>query len=373
MARKLAYWLAVSVLALVLAIAVILLLEQQDEPRLEPGAVSALLLGEPAEAATRRPNDVTVMTRNVYLGADITKPVLAQTQAEFEQANADLLAEVQRTDFPARARLIAREIHRAKAHLVGLQEVALWRRSPQGVKDGTATPARVVIQDFLKILRAELRRLGASYRVARVTTEFDYEAPTALGYDARLTIRDVILARGDVRRRNARDGNYRAKTEVQTAGGEVAITRGWNSVDATVGNGARFRFVNTHLEAFGAQVRERQAKELVGRRGPMRTRLPIVLAGDLNSDRRAKAPEDRLAYRAVTRAGFVRRATSRHACCNPPELTNPRPAFDHTVDHILTKPRLPLRRSYVTGNTVRTPSGLWPSDHGGIVSVLRFR
>lgn len=372
MARKLAYWLAVTVLALVLAIAVILLLEQRDEPRIEPAAVAAILLGEPAEAAERRATDVTVMTRNVYLGADITKPVLAQTQAEFEQANADLLAEVQRTDFPARAKLLAREIHRARAHLVGLQEVALWRRSPQGVKDGTATPARVVIQDFLKLLRAELRRLGASYRVARVTTEFDYEAPTALGYDARLTIRDVILARSDVRRRNARDGNYRAKTEVQTAGGEVAITRGWNSVDATVGR-ARLRFVNTHLEAFGAQVRERQAKELVGRRGPMRTKLPIVLAGDLNSDRRAKAPEDRLAYRAVTRAGFVRRATSRHACCNPPELTNPKPAFDHTVDHILTEPRLPLRRSYVTGNTVRTPSGLWPSDHGGIVSVLRFR
>jgi hypothetical protein len=48
--------------------------------------------------------------------------------------------------------------------------------------------------------------------------------------------------------------------------------------------------------------------------------------------------------------------------------------FDHTVDHILTKPPLRTHKAYVTGNdpSERTPSGLWPSDHGGVVATLHI-
>jgi hypothetical protein len=49
--------------------------------------------------------------------------------------------------------------------------------------------------------------------------------------------------------------------------------------------------------------------------------------------------------------------------------------FDHTVDHVLSKPGLKKLKAVVTGNkrSQRTPSGLWPSDHGGVVSTLRLR
>jgi hypothetical protein len=42
---------------------------------------------------------------------------------------------------------------------------------------------------------------------------------------------------------------------------------------------------------------------------------------------------------------------------------------------VLTKPALRTHRAYVTGNdpNERTPSGLWPSDHGGVVSTLQVR
>jgi hypothetical protein len=42
---------------------------------------------------------------------------------------------------------------------------------------------------------------------------------------------------------------------------------------------------------------------------------------------------------------------------------------------VLTKPGLKKIRAYVTGDDAseRTTSGLWPSDHGGVVSQLRMR
>ena len=62
------------------------------------------------------------------------------------------------------------------------------------------------------------------------------------------------------------------------------------------------------------------------------------------------------------------------SCCYS-SLFDPALTFDHTVDHVLTKPGLKTTRAFVTGNKAseRTPSGLWPSDHGGVVSTLRLR
>jgi hypothetical protein len=42
------------------------------------------------------------------------------------------------------------------------------------------------------------------------------------------------------------------------------------------------------------------------------------------------------------------------------------------VDWVLTKPKVKLVRSFVTGLET-TPGGRHPSDHGGVVSVLRLK
>jgi hypothetical protein len=62
------------------------------------------------------------------------------------------------------------------------------------------------------------------------------------------------------------------------------------------------------------------------------------------------------------------------SCCYD-SLFDPNAVFDHTVDHVLTKPGLRTLRAFVTGDDAdeRTASGLWPSDHGGVVSRLRLR
>src|SRR5712691_1071059 len=70
---------------------------------------------------------VKVMTRNLYLGADLTPVIAATTPAEFLAAVSAVFAEVQATNFPERAKRLAVEIDKDKPLLIGLQEVAMWR------------------------------------------------------------------------------------------------------------------------------------------------------------------------------------------------------------------------------------------------------
>ena len=79
--------------------------------------------------------------------------------------------------------------------------------------------------------------------------------------------------------------------------------RGWTSVDAKVGGGRPFRFVNTHLEAFDNQPPNspsdaRAGRELVDRGGPATGSCRSMLVGDLNSDVKTEVkPGDGQAYR----------------------------------------------------------------------------
>jgi hypothetical protein len=368
-----------------------------------PLAILALVAvafpGAAAAQVKKRPK-ITVMTRNLFLGADLGPAINASTIPQAIDGAGVIWNEMQSTRFRERAAPLAREIKRSRAHLVGLQEVALWR--VQTPSDGgappispilTATPATTVEQDFLAILRRELRRAGARYKVAAVQREFDAELPvdadgsdtTGTGplavfgadFDARLTMRDVILVRrgSGVKLRRIRRGHFKTRYEPSISGIVIPVDRGWLSVEARFKR-KRFRFVNTHLEAFGdPSIREAQAKELIA--GPLDTRKQRVLVGDLNSGiarhNEPERPGDDLAFRAL--AGFGMKDNGAIQSCCYDSLFDPNAVFDHTVDHVLTKPGLRTTRAFVTGDDAgeRTASGLWPSDHGGVVSRLRLR
>jgi hypothetical protein len=90
-----------------------------------PLVLAALLAATPAAEAERGPK-LTVMTRNVYLGGNIALPIGAPSRDVFEQKTTQLWQQVQATDFPARAKLLAREIRRTKPDVIGLQEMAYY-------------------------------------------------------------------------------------------------------------------------------------------------------------------------------------------------------------------------------------------------------
>jgi endonuclease/exonuclease/phosphatase family metal-dependent hydrolase len=337
-----------------------------------------------AEAAQRKkPVDVTVMTRNIYLGGNIFGPLAAgNDRAEFERLAGVLWNEVHSTDFVGtRAALLAREIRRTKPDLVGLQEVAVWRRGPDGVKDGATTPATQVVYDWLKTFRRQLKRLGLRYAVAVKQREANIETSIDAGYDVRLTIYDVILVKKRKGLRVVRrlGDNYPTDIGVPTPVGPITSTRGWTAVDVRFKR-KRFRFVNTHLEAAADATREAQARELIRRGGPLRGKRQYIVVGDFNSD-----PQDREsdvgAFNILANFGVVdtwpRRFGPGFTCClEESGARDPNAnAFDHRSDLILAKPKLRAISGQVVGDEVRdrAANGLWPSDHAGVVLKLRLR
>jgi hypothetical protein len=97
---------------------------------------------------------VRVMTRNVYLGADLTPAIGAPDLPSFVAAVGGVLRQVTATNFPVRARGLAAEIRAVKPDLVGLQEVALWRTGPASIVPllGGPKTATTVRYDFLELL-----------------------------------------------------------------------------------------------------------------------------------------------------------------------------------------------------------------------------
>jgi endonuclease/exonuclease/phosphatase family metal-dependent hydrolase len=346
-----------------------------------------------AEAKKKGPK-LTVMTRNLFLGADLSPAIGAATLGEAIDGAGTIWNEMQSTKFPERAKPLAREIKRSKADLVGLQEVALWRtQTPSDLgappQNPNGKPATKVEQDFLAILKRELKKIHAGYKVVVVQREFDSELPVdqdhnnATGgfegadFDARLTMRDVILVRraSKVKLGKTRRGHYSTRFEPNVGGIVLPVDRGWASVEAKL-RGKTFRFVDTHLEAFGdPRIREAQAVELT--KGPLKTKRQVILVGDLNSGiarhHEPEKPGDQLAFEALANFGMHDNGAIQSCCYS--DLFDPNGVFNHTVDHVLSKPGLKKVRAFVTGHkrSERTPSGLWPSDHGGVVSTLRLR
>ncbi len=89
------------------------------------------LLALPAGAQAQANNvNVKVMTRNLYLGADLTPAIQAASSNDFVDANGQIVRDVDTNNFPTRAKGLAQEILQKKPDLVGLQEVSLWRNGP---------------------------------------------------------------------------------------------------------------------------------------------------------------------------------------------------------------------------------------------------
>jgi endonuclease/exonuclease/phosphatase family metal-dependent hydrolase len=359
---------------------------------------AALALAAPVAADAAKSEGapkVTVMTRNIFLGADLGPALGATTLCGAIDGSGVIWNEVAQTNFPERAAPLAREIATTEPDLVGLQEVALWRQQiPSDLPpEFGGTPATEVRYDFLALLMQELQALGAGYQAVAVQQEFDRELPVdADGSDAtgglcgadldgRLTMRDVILAKTGSSARPTGEtaaGHY-THLFVPVIGGVIPIpvTRGWVSTEVKMGGtSTRFRFIDTHLEAFGDDtIREAQAKELFAPGGPLDTSEQVILVGDLNSgveDPHNIHGTDQLAYLALQGFGMTDNGAVQSCCYS--DLFDPNQVFDHTVDHVLTKPGLETRNAFITGNdpAERTPSGLWPSDHGGVVSTLQL-
>jgi len=371
---------------LALLLAPLALIACADGPT-APSGDAALLRADRLPPAGAR--GLTVMTRNLYLGGDIFA-IVPPSPTLLPVRVAQLWQQILASNFPERAGAIADEIAENAPHLVGLQEVPIYRIDP--VSDaivGGTRPASVVALDFLAELQAALAARGLCYDVASVATLSDIEMPMLVATtpaprfsDIRYTDRDVILARCDVPTSDPHSGVYTARLSLTVSGVPVTVLRGWTSVLATVG-GVTYRFVNTHLEvdAF-APIQLAQARELIAiLAGETR---PVVLVGDFNSP----ADGSRTATYGVLLAegGFVDAWSEAHP--NDPGLTSGLPAdlfgppeLETRIDLVLVRYGFHASPSAgivggvhadVIGEELedRTASLRWPSDHAGVVVTL---
>jgi endonuclease/exonuclease/phosphatase family metal-dependent hydrolase len=370
--------------------------------------VAVALFAQSADAR-KGESTVKVMTRNVYLGADLSPGTRATSIPELVDGAGQILNQVDANRFQVRSKGLATEILRKKPDLVGLQEAALWRDAPcdAPIIPPSATHVRKG-GDFLALLMDQLNKTGRNYRLVVAEPEFDFQVwantdgdrstgqPFGCEIEGRLTMRDAILARrgAGVQTEDAESAHFETLLQVTPGGAKVDVTRGWTAVNAKVGDSPRFRFVNTHLEAFDNQesnrtnqgtdvgngkVRKAQAQELVAQGGPATGSKPVILLGDINSDVKTQLkPGDGAADWALLQAGFAERSTRDPlSCCLNADVLNVGGGadvsqFDHKVDHIMTNDPDHVRRGRTAVTGRRPHNGFWDSDHAGLFSALKF-
>jgi hypothetical protein len=324
-----------------------------------------------------------VLTHNLYLGADLTPTLDAQDFPSLVTAASQVYAVVQATNFPERAKALADEIAAIDPHLVGLQEVTLWRsETPSNL---SLIPNAITVEyDFLALLLDELASRGKAYAAVATVQNFDAEAPRATSsttlQDVRITDHDVILARTDLPPHvfsveNAASDNYDARVLVPLLGAQIPILRGWTSVDVRL-HGQAIQVISTHLEPVNQAIQQQQAAELLAVIDQRNTGTPTVLLGDLNS-----AAPGGASYRAMLSAGFVdawttaKRNDAGLTCCQAEDVHNADPTLTERVDFVLTRGGIAASSANRVGDEPedRTPSGLWPSDHAGVWAVLHLQ
>jgi endonuclease/exonuclease/phosphatase family metal-dependent hydrolase len=331
------------------------------------------LVAASASEAKRQPVTVRVMTRNLYLGANLDSILQAKSFHEaFLAVEADW-AQVQTNDFPTRAKAIAREIAQTRPDFVGFQELTLYRT--QTPADLTVTPATTVALDYAAELRKALAARKLHYRFLGIGSATDAELPSGdpPTMDIRLTLRDALLVRIDkkIKIRRVRTGLYPTTTPLFA--GLVTARRGWVLADATVG-GRTFRVITTHLESFNDTSQVAQGQELA--QGPAATSLPTILLGDLNS--RADGTTTPT-HANLLDAGFKDAWSQAHpndiglTCCHGDDLREVGGPFYSRIDYVLLRNGF---RGVGAGIVGEAPGdrlgGLWPSDHAGVWARVRL-
>ncbi|MGH2668243.1 MAG: endonuclease/exonuclease/phosphatase family protein, partial [bacterium] len=357
----------------------------------DPERVAATVIGKRGADAAGM---VTVMTRNLYVGANLDLVLTAPSPADIPIRVAEAFAAVQATTFPERAEALADEIAAADPHLVGLQEVSLIRTQfPGDFLVGNPTPAEDVAFDFLALLMGALEARGLDYRAVATSRGIDIELPMFTGFttplaDARLTDHEVILARSDVAVSDVQERNFTVNLAVPVGGGPpIPILRGWAAVTATVA-GRTYRVVSTHLEPASIPpieaIQVAQGNELLGvLSGETR---PVILLGDFNS---AADGSTTATYGNIVAGGFVDAWNRTHrrdpgfTCCQAADLRNGTSLLDERIDVIFVRDDFEPVDARIVGAVQsdvvgedpgdRTPSGLWPSDHAGVAATFQLR
>ncbi len=334
-----------------------------------------------------RPTGITVATYNLYLGADLSTLFGEVERDRLAARTASLWSAVEASRPVERMRAAAAVIARQLPDVVAVQEAALWRAGGGGAHR---------THDLLDTLLHSLREQGAGYRVAARSDAYT-SGPLSgalrqvTGQVVELADRSAVLVRDDpaVSGMTPSWRLFEDRVAVTVLGYPIEVDRGWCAVDVRIA-GAVVRVVNVQLEAFDSEVRAAQARQLVADALHSSRGAPLLVLGDLNcrppgcrsgEPTLPGAESDGDAYETLLAAGLVDAWADIHPddLCGggtsgqAADLRNPTSALAHRIDMALVEGgAFTVRRAEVLGGEPddRTPSGLWPSDHGCLVVEL---
>jgi hypothetical protein len=345
---------------------------------------------------------IVYMDWNVFIGAAIER-ALEVPPEEIQYAAGEAFARVLANDFASRATAIGAEAQRFRPHLIAFQEVTLFE---------LFTGADFV--PFLDYEAVLLAALGSDYSVAAKSRNFQTPPLPVTLPDVpcfadrscapppdcafigqcllvRLTDYDIVVARSDVSTSNPQANRFTFNLgEGPFADPSIPfpIYRGWASVDAAV-EGLEFRFASTHLEPADLpdgtsvpaleQLQRLQAAEFAAGIG---ADLPVVAGGDFNTDAYGTSTGT---YTDLLTYGFEdawSQSGDGMTCCQSEDLSDRKSIRDRRVDLVLLRGDFGLLEPGIRGavrtrvlgsrNSDLTESGLWPSDHAGVLAEMKL-
>jgi endonuclease/exonuclease/phosphatase family metal-dependent hydrolase len=334
-----------------------------------------------------------VYSQNLYLGGDtgpLFDPSVVGDITKLLPAVGTFWADVQASDVPGRMAAIADRIAEQNPELVGVQEALQFV-----TLDGSFQPDGGAFIDLLGALQAAIAAEGLPYDVVVAQPATSSALPLAVDFTTGqvtqylgFTDRVVILKRSDVVVTDTDSGVYGAAIPITP---QVQIRRAW--ARATVNHeGEAYHFVNTHLETQRVRpVHDLQAAELMAITSSLDG--VTVLVGDLNSDAEGVEgdPSWTPTYGDLIAAGFAdvwelapHSRTDPGLTCCVADLSDATFDRDQRLDFVLVRsaddpiPGPGSERGHFRSDVIgdrpadRTDSGLWASDHAGIVGSVLF-
>ena len=247
---------------------------------------------------------VTVMSRNIYLGADVG--VALELIPNMPAAAQFMWDQVNKNDFSKRSVALAKEIQSYKPDVIGLQEATIWycKKNAWSKKTEVFNFTDQLLQalggDYVLASKDGTTAFNPGYSINPipfVTMVKDPERFQKLfGQDKAacgFQIGDALVIKKTLATQVIKVGNTEYEASYSIVPTLMTIYRGYTWADINIA-GIPTRFITTHLESIWDENKvpnaAKQATQLIN--DVKETKMPLVIIGDFNSDPRDPRPSN---------------------------------------------------------------------------------
>ena len=244
----------------------------------------------------------TVMSRNIYLGADVG--VALELIPDMPAAAQFMWDQVNKNDFSKRSVALAAEIQSYKPDVIGLQEATIWYCKKNAwskkveVFNFTDQLLQALDGDYVLASKDGKTAFNPGYSINPIPFLTMVKDPErfqkVFGQDKAacgFQIGDALVIKKELAGQVVKVGNTEYEDSYSIVPTLMTIYRGYTWADINIAN-IPVRFITTHLESIWDENKvpnaAKQATQLI--KDVKETNMPLVIIGDFNSDPRDPRP-----------------------------------------------------------------------------------